>query len=111
LMTQEITSHPYDTLILAPGAGAIMPYIPGIPARNIFTVKTVPDSDAIKTFLAGQPSQQALVIGGGFFGLETAEALMGLGLTVTIIEKPLKFCLLSIRTWPPLWRITCKKRE
>ncbi|MFZ1744315.1 MAG: FAD-dependent oxidoreductase [Nitrospirales bacterium] len=87
LMTQEITSHPYDTLILAPGAGAIMPDIPGIHARNIFTVKTVPDSDAIKTFLASHPSQEALVIGGGFIGLETAEALMGLGLTVTIIEK------------------------
>jgi NADPH-dependent 2,4-dienoyl-CoA reductase/sulfur reductase-like enzyme/rhodanese-related sulfurtransferase len=87
LMTQEITSHPYDALILAPGAGAIMPNIPGIHARNIFTVKTVPDSDAIKTFLASQPSQEALVIGGGFIGLETAEALMGLGLTVTIIEK------------------------
>jgi NADPH-dependent 2,4-dienoyl-CoA reductase/sulfur reductase-like enzyme/rhodanese-related sulfurtransferase len=87
LRTQEITSHPYDTLILAPGAGAIMPDIPGIHARNIFTVKTVPDSDAIKTFLASQSSQQALIIGGGFIGLETAEALMGLGLTVTIIEK------------------------
>lgn len=87
LLTQEITAHPYDTLILAPGAGAIMPDIPGIHARNIFTVKTVPDSDAIKTFLANHPSQDALVIGGGFIGLETAEALMGLGLTVTIIEK------------------------
>ncbi|GJL67957.1 MAG: hypothetical protein NPIRA06_05920 [Nitrospirales bacterium] len=87
LMTQAITTHPYDTLILAPGAGAIMPDIPGIHARNIFTVKTVPDSDAIKTFLAGQPSQHGLVIGGGFIGLETAEALIGLGLTVTIVEK------------------------
>ncbi len=87
LLTQEITSHHYDRLILAPGAGAIMPNIPGIHARNIFTVKTVPDSDAIKTFLASQPSQQVLVIGGGFIGLETAEALIGLGLTVTIVEK------------------------
>ena len=87
LLTHEITAHPYDTLILAPGAGAIMPDIPGIHARNIFTVKTVPDSDAIKTFLAGHPSQETLVIGGGFIGLETAEALMGLGSTVTIIEK------------------------
>ncbi|GJL58757.1 MAG: hypothetical protein NPIRA03_16140 [Nitrospirales bacterium] len=87
LVTQETTSHPYDTLILAPGAGAIMPDIPGIQAKNIFIVKTVPDSDAIKTFLASQLSRQALIIGGGFIGLETAEALMGLGLTVTIIEK------------------------
>jgi NADPH-dependent 2,4-dienoyl-CoA reductase/sulfur reductase-like enzyme len=50
LMTQEITSHPYDTLILAPGGGAIIPDIPGIHVRNIFTVKTVSDSDAIKIF-------------------------------------------------------------
>lgn len=87
LVTQDITSHPYDTLILAPGAGAIVPNIPGIHAKNIFTVKTVPDSDAIKTFLASQPAHQALVIGGGFIGLETAEALVGRGLTVTIVEK------------------------
>jgi NADPH-dependent 2,4-dienoyl-CoA reductase/sulfur reductase-like enzyme/rhodanese-related sulfurtransferase len=87
LMTQEITSHSYDTLILAPGAGAIMPNIPGIHARNIFTVKTVPDSDAIKTFLKNYPTQQALIIGGGFIGLETAEALKNRGRTVTIVEK------------------------
>ncbi len=70
-----------------PVPGQSCPNIPGIHARNIFAVKTVPDSDAIKTFLASHPSQQALVIGGGFIGLETAEALMGLGLTVTIVEK------------------------
>ncbi|MEO8326001.1 MAG: FAD-dependent oxidoreductase, partial [Nitrospirota bacterium] len=87
LMTQEITSHPYDTLILAPGAGAIMPNISGIHARNIFTVKTVPDSDAIKTFLKNYPTQHALIIGGGFIGLETAEALKNRGRTVTIVEK------------------------
>jgi NADPH-dependent 2,4-dienoyl-CoA reductase/sulfur reductase-like enzyme/rhodanese-related sulfurtransferase len=87
LVTQEITSHPYDKLILAPGAGAIRPDLPGIHANNIFTVKTVPDSDAIKTFLANHPSHQAVVIGGGFIGLETAEALAGRGLTVSIVEK------------------------
>ena len=87
LITQDITSHPYDTLILAPGAGAIMPNIPGIQAKNIFTVKTVPDSDAIKTFLKNYPTQHALIIGGGFIGLETAEALKNRGRTVTIIEK------------------------
>jgi len=87
LVTQGITSHPYDTLILAPGAGAIVPDISGIHAKNIFTVKTVPDSDAIKTFLRNHPAQQALIIGGGFIGLETAEALKNRGLKVTIIEK------------------------
>ncbi len=87
LVTQEVTSHPYDKLILAPGAGAIVPDIPGIHAKNIFTVKTVPDSDKIKSFLQNHPSQHALVIGGGFIGLETAEALKNRGLQVTIVEK------------------------
>ena len=87
LVNQEITSHPYDTLILAPGAGAIVPKIPGIQAKNIFSVKTVPDSDKIKSFLHDHPSQNALVIGGGFIGLEAAEALAHIGLAVSIIEK------------------------
>ena len=82
-----VTSHPYDTLILAPGAGAIVPPISGIHAQNIFSVKTVPDSDRIKSFLHNHPSKNALVIGGGFIGLETAEALAQIGLAVTIIEK------------------------
>ncbi|MDT7042379.1 FAD-dependent oxidoreductase [Candidatus Nitronereus thalassa] len=76
----------YDKLILAPGAGAVVPEIPGIHARNIFTVKTVPDSDAIKQFLANHRAKRALVVGGGFIGLETAEALMNLGMTVTLVE-------------------------
>ena len=87
LVTQEITSHPYDTLILSPGAGAIVPNIPGIHARNIFTVKTVPDSDAIKTFLTQHSSHRAVIIGGGFIGLETAEALQNRGMRVTVVEK------------------------
>ena len=87
LVTQEITSQSYDTLILAPGAEAIMPDLPGIHAKNICTVKTVPDSDAIKTFLTNQHAQHALVMGRGFIGLETAEALVGCGLTVSVAEK------------------------
>ena len=87
LISGEVMAHPYDELILAPGAGAIVPNISGIHAKNIFSVKTVPDSDAIKSFLHDYPSQQALVIGGGFIGLETAEALVHRGLNVTIVEK------------------------
>ncbi len=86
-ISEEVTSHPYDKLILAPGAGAIVPNIPGIHAKNIFSVKTVPDSDRIKSFLHDHPSQKALIIGGGFIGLETAEALANRGLAVTIVEK------------------------
>jgi NADPH-dependent 2,4-dienoyl-CoA reductase/sulfur reductase-like enzyme/rhodanese-related sulfurtransferase len=86
LESGEMFDVTYDKLILAPGAGAIVPEIPGIHSRNIFTVKTVPDSDAIKQFLANHSSKQALVVGGGFIGLETAEALMNLGLKVTMVE-------------------------
>lgn len=87
VISGEVTSHSYDKLVLAPGAGAIVPNIPGIQAKNIFSVKTVPDSDAIKTFLTQNLSHQALVIGAGFIGLETAEALKNRGLKVTIVEK------------------------
>ncbi len=82
----SIFSEPYDKLILAPGAGAIVPPLPGIHSQNVFTVKTVPDSDAIKAFLASHPVRKALVIGGGFIGLETAEALANLSLDVTVVE-------------------------
>ena len=54
-ITEEDFTESFDKLILAPGAGAIVPDLPGIQSRNIFTVKTVPDSDAIKSFLA-EPS-------------------------------------------------------
>ncbi|GJL61527.1 MAG: hypothetical protein NPIRA04_01810 [Nitrospirales bacterium] len=86
LKTGAISHEPYDKLILAPGAGAIVPPLPGIIAKNIFTVKTVPDSDAIKTFMAEHTPKQAVVVGGGFIGLETAEALINLKLDVTVVE-------------------------
>jgi len=82
----EVCDVPYDKLILAPGAGALVPDIPGVHQKNIFPVKTVPDSDAIKQFLASHPSTHAIVVGGGFIGLETAEALMNRGLSVTVVE-------------------------
>jgi NADPH-dependent 2,4-dienoyl-CoA reductase/sulfur reductase-like enzyme/rhodanese-related sulfurtransferase len=78
---------PYDKLILAPGAGAIVPDVPGIRARNIFVVKTVPDSDAVRSFLDTRQCRRAVVIGAGFIGLEAAEALRHRGLAVTLIEK------------------------
>ena len=76
----------YDKLILAPGAGAIIPDLPGIRAKNIFTVKTVPDSDAIKSFLAEHHPKTAIIIGGAFIGLETVEALLKRGLNVTVVD-------------------------
>jgi len=87
LATGTLSWLPYDKLILAPGAGAIVPNLPGIRARNIFVVKTVPDSDAIRAYLDSRPCRAAVVIGAEFIGLESVEALKHRGLKVTVIEK------------------------
>ena len=86
LETGKDFTQPYDSLILAPGAGALIPPLPGIHSPNIFTVKTVPDSDAIRTYIEEHTPKTAIVIGAGFIGLETAEALQARGLTVTVVE-------------------------
>jgi NADPH-dependent 2,4-dienoyl-CoA reductase/sulfur reductase-like enzyme/rhodanese-related sulfurtransferase len=83
---------PYDRLILATGAVAIRPPIEGLDRANVFTVRTVPDADAITEHLAksrpgrGGARARATVIGGGYIGLETAEQLLRRGLTVTVVE-------------------------
>jgi NADPH-dependent 2,4-dienoyl-CoA reductase/sulfur reductase-like enzyme/rhodanese-related sulfurtransferase len=85
----------YDRLVLATGTVAIQPPIPGLDRPNIFTVRTVPDVDSIVSHLdelAARPCHpedgcRALVMGGGYIGLETAEQLARLGLKVTVVEK------------------------
>lgn len=88
LVTGEIFSDRYDKLIIATGAGAIVPsVIEGIHSKNIFVVKTVPDSDNIKSFIQSNPApKNAVIVGAGFIGLEMAEALKRLNLNVTIVE-------------------------
>jgi len=77
----------YDALILATGAGAIVPEIPGLPAKNAFVVKTLPDADRVKAWIEEHRPTQAVVVGAGFIGLETAEALHKKGLKVTVVER------------------------
>jgi NADPH-dependent 2,4-dienoyl-CoA reductase/sulfur reductase-like enzyme/rhodanese-related sulfurtransferase len=101
--TGTVTSETYDTLVLAPGAPSIRPSIPGIDLPGVFSVRTVPDARAIRTwiergssFLAGmekysgfqtvRPKRHAVVVGGGFIGLEMAENLVHRGFDVTVIE-------------------------
>ena len=86
LETNEVYLQPYDALVLSPGAGAIVPQLAGLPARNVFVVKTVPDSDAVRTWLDDEKPTRAVVVGAGFIGLETAEALHTRGLHVTVVE-------------------------
>ncbi|WP_454386021.1 FAD-dependent oxidoreductase [Streptococcus sp. Marseille-Q8145] len=77
----------YDKLILSPGAKPSIPEIEGLSeATNVFTLRNVPDLDQIMLALDEEP-QEAVVIGAGFIGLETAENLRKRGLNVTIVEK------------------------
>jgi NADPH-dependent 2,4-dienoyl-CoA reductase/sulfur reductase-like enzyme/rhodanese-related sulfurtransferase len=101
--TGAVTSERYDKLVLSPGAQSIRPPLPGIDLPGIFHVRTVPDARAVRewiergtTFLAGmhiysgyqtvKPKRRAVVVGGGFIGLETAENLVHRGFDVTLVE-------------------------
>jgi len=101
--TGEVNTESYDKLVLSPGASSLRPPLPGIDLPGIFEVRTVPDARAIRewiergtAFLAGmanysgiqfvKPPRRAVVIGGGFIGLETAENLIHAGFEVTLVE-------------------------
>ncbi|MBT9172369.1 MAG: Coenzyme A disulfide reductase [Syntrophomonadaceae bacterium] len=77
----------YDRLILSPGAKPLRPPIPGIDSPGIFTLRTIPDTDAIKGYLSKQAVKSAVIVGGGYIGLEMAENLHALGLKVSVVEK------------------------
>lgn len=84
--TGEEFEDSYDKLVLSPGAKAIKPGIPGIEAENIFTLRTVEDTFDIHDYIKAEEAKSAVVIGGGFIGLEAAENLKHLGLDVTVVE-------------------------
>ncbi len=85
--TGEITTEHYDTLVLSPGAEPIRPPIPGIDLPGIFTVRTVPDARAIRQWIESRNARRAVVVGGGFIGIEMAENLAHRGIAVTLIER------------------------
>jgi NADPH-dependent 2,4-dienoyl-CoA reductase/sulfur reductase-like enzyme/rhodanese-related sulfurtransferase len=86
LASGQVRCERYDALLLAPGAAPIRPPLPGIDLPGIFTLRTVPDSRQIRQWLESRHARHAVVVGGGFVGLEMAENLSHRGLEVTIIE-------------------------
>ena len=76
----------YDYLIISTGSTPIKPPIPGIDSPNIFSLWNIPDTDRIKSFINENKPKKAVVVGGGFIGLEMAENLHNLGLKVSIVE-------------------------
>jgi NADPH-dependent 2,4-dienoyl-CoA reductase/sulfur reductase-like enzyme/rhodanese-related sulfurtransferase len=78
---------PYDKLVLSQGAKPIVPLIPGADLPHVFTLRDIPDMDRIAAFVNERHPRRAVVIGGGFIGLEMAEAFHHRGLHVTIVER------------------------
>lgn len=76
----------YDKLVLSPGAKPITPPIDGISFEGVFTLRDIPDTMRITTFLSEKKPETAVVVGGGFVGLEMAENLTRRGIQVTIVE-------------------------
>ncbi|MDO0823177.1 DsrE/DsrF/DrsH-like family protein [Desulfosporosinus nitroreducens] len=83
---QGIYEESYDALVLSPGAQALRPNIPGIDSSKIFTLRNIPDTDRVKAYVDQKGTNSAIVIGGGFVGVEMAENLIERGLKVTLVE-------------------------
>lgn len=77
----------YDYLVLAPGASPIRPPLPGIDLPGIFSLRSVRDSNIVKSWIGARSVRHAVVIGGGFIGLEVTENLHRLGIGVTLVER------------------------
>lgn len=86
LDTGKTYEESYDKLILSPGAKPALPDIPGTDSDRIFTLRTVEDTLKIHEFIGKWKPQSAVVIGGGFIGVEMTENLAGLGIKVTLAE-------------------------
>lgn len=87
VQTGEVYEETYDVLILSTGAKPMKPGIPGIQnVDNLFTLRNIPDTDKIKRYVESNKVEKAVVIGGGFIGVEMAENLWELGIHVSLIE-------------------------
>jgi len=88
LVTGEERSESYEKLILSPGAEPVKPPLPGIDLDGIFTLRSVEDTFRIKDYITSmsKPQKRAVVIGGGFIGLEMAENLRHAGFQVSLVE-------------------------
>ena len=86
--TGEVYVESFDKLILSPGANPIAPPIPGLKeADNVYTLRNIPDTDKIKAAVTEGKPAKAVVVGGGFIGVEMAENLTEAGIEVTLVEK------------------------
>ena len=76
----------FDKLLLSPGASPVVPPLPGIQSEGIFTLRNVSDTDRIKQYMTEHKVHRAVIVGGGFIGLEMAENLKHTGAEVAVVE-------------------------
>lgn len=88
LLTGEEWKESYDKLILSPGAKPTRPNLPGIDSKKIFTLRTVEDTLRIHKYVEEAGPKSAVLVGGGYIGIEVAENLCERGLDVTIVQRP-----------------------
>ena len=88
LESGEVFEESYDKLLLSPGAKPTQPRLPGIGIDRLFTLRTVEDTFRIKDYINTVKPKSVVLAGGGFIGLELAENLRGLGMDVTIVQRP-----------------------
>ena len=87
LRTDQTRTEPYDVLVLSPGAAPIRPPLPGVDLPGVFAVRSIPDSRRIRAWIDERRARRAVVVGGGFIGLEMVENLRHRDLAVTVLEK------------------------
>jgi NADPH-dependent 2,4-dienoyl-CoA reductase/sulfur reductase-like enzyme/rhodanese-related sulfurtransferase len=86
LATGREYEQPYDALVLSTGASPLKPPIPGIDREGHFTVRNIPDVERAMAWIGNGKASRAVVVGGGYIGLEMAEQLRNRGMGVTIVE-------------------------
>ena len=95
----------YDKLILSPGAKAMVPDTPGVESRRVLKLRTVEDALEMRRIVEEEKPERAVVVGGGFIGLEAAENLMEAGVQVTLLQR-------SEQVLPPLdWDMACELHD
>ena len=85
--TEEESVHTYDKLVIATGARPVRPSIPGIEAKGIYYLRTVEDGIRLKQVVKAEGKKQAVIVGGGFIGLEVAEEMALSGIEVHVFEQ------------------------
>ena len=90
LNDDEVFEEHYDKLLISTGATPLKPDFDGMDEDSFFTLRTVEDTLTIKKYVDDKKPESALIIGGGFIGMEVAENLRGLGMEVTIVQRPIQ---------------------